>query len=241
MNVHFSIDNVIMPFNELEREKPDSVFCIPFFAELKKLHEAYNVKFTLYCYYKYEKDGFTIDRVSKKYWDELITTGYIKAGFHGCFNDSDNSDNNVFCNQCRLFYNSVPTELCSSVLRLHRFYGDSERIEFIKKYGIKQLLCRDNRSRTMFNALPSYILNDEEMCMLDNGTLIKDGIEYRKTNAQLELYSCEEFKEHFRTLVCDNKMIQVVIYTHQKILNQDIGLICSALGCMDEYNMNYIF
>lgn len=241
MNVHFSIDDVILPFKTITSENPDSVFHIPFFYELQEWYRKYNIRVTLYCYYKFEKDGFTIDRVPEKYWYELISAGYIKVGFHGCFYESDNSDNKIFCSQCDMFYRTVPSELCSYVLRLDRYSADTERVEFLKKYNINQLLCRDNKSQKTLNALPSYNLNENEMNVLDLDTLIKNDVKYRKTNALIELYTNEEFREYFRALACDPSKDTAVFFTHSKIIYQNSQLISKALDVLSEYNVNYIF
>ena len=56
--IHFSVDDVIGCFENLTRNENryDSAFDEPFLAYIKSLHEKYNARVSLYCFY--EKEGF---------------------------------------------------------------------------------------------------------------------------------------------------------------------------------------
>lgn len=81
--IHFSVDDVINCFENLTRneKKYESAFDEPFFAYIKSLHEKYNVKVSLYCFY--EKEGFSLKDCTEKFADNFKTSsGWLKFGFH---------------------------------------------------------------------------------------------------------------------------------------------------------------
>ena len=48
--VHLSLDDVHQLFLDAQKLYPDSLFELPLLSELKRLHELYGARFTLYCF-----------------------------------------------------------------------------------------------------------------------------------------------------------------------------------------------
>ena len=81
--IHFSVDDVIGCFENLTKNegKYSSAFDEPFFAYIKFLHEKYNAKVSLYCFY--EKEGFSLAECTERFVDDFkASSGWLKFGFH---------------------------------------------------------------------------------------------------------------------------------------------------------------
>ena len=81
--IHFSVDDAINCFENLTRneKKYDSAFEEPFFAWIKSLHEKYDAKVSLYCFY--EKEGFSLADCTELFADDFkASSGWLKFGFH---------------------------------------------------------------------------------------------------------------------------------------------------------------
>lgn len=238
MKVHLSIDDVILSLKDLAEKRPNSVYDIAFFYELKILNEKYGAVFSLYAFENYA-ERFFINEISMKYWEELVSSGFIRFGFHGTFIESNND---MFFEKCSNFYSVLPKELCTQVLRLHKYKADKECIDFLKKYDISELLCREDESRIRQKFPQSYILSEKEESLLQE-TLKKDNINFRKTDIRLEFHD----KIHLRDRVIEeikrkeNADSEIVIFTHEKnILNKSVSF-DMVLKLLLEYRVDYIF
>ncbi|WP_296025151.1 hypothetical protein [uncultured Treponema sp.] len=81
--IHFSVDDVINCFENLTRneKKYTSAFDEPFFAYIKSLHEKYDAKVSLYCFY--EKEGFSLAECTERFADDFkASSSWLKFGFH---------------------------------------------------------------------------------------------------------------------------------------------------------------
>lgn len=81
--IHFSVDDVIGCFENLTKNegKYNSAFDEPFFAYIKFIHEKYNAKVSLYCFY--EKEGFSLAECTERFADDFkASSGWLKFGFH---------------------------------------------------------------------------------------------------------------------------------------------------------------
>lgn len=81
--IHFSVDDVITCFENLTRneKKYGSAFDEPFFAYIKLLHEKYDAKVSLYCFY--EKEGFSLAECTERFSDDFkASSDWLKFGFH---------------------------------------------------------------------------------------------------------------------------------------------------------------
>ncbi len=85
--VYFYIDDVIWPFRDVTRQRPDSLFDHPFLGVLKKAHDAYGLKVQLNVFYRtdffYGHDEFTLTEMTDAYkveWE--AASDWLKLGFH---------------------------------------------------------------------------------------------------------------------------------------------------------------
>lgn len=70
MNVHFSIDDVIKPFEWAYKNNPNSIFDMDFFGILKSWHRNYGLKVSLYAFGS-NQTGFSMEMLPEKYCMEL--------------------------------------------------------------------------------------------------------------------------------------------------------------------------
>ncbi|MBR2915994.1 MAG: hypothetical protein IKC07_00130 [Clostridia bacterium] len=84
---YFFIDDVIWCLRDLARNKPESLFDVPFFKVLKEAHDRYGIKTQLNLFYRtdyaYGNDEFTLAEVPdtyKKEWEEA--SDWLKLSFH---------------------------------------------------------------------------------------------------------------------------------------------------------------
>ena len=84
---YFFIDDVIWCLRDLARNKPASMFDVPYFKMLKEAYDRYGVKTQLNLFYRtdyaYDNDEFTLAEVPdtyKKEWEEA--SDWLKLSFH---------------------------------------------------------------------------------------------------------------------------------------------------------------
>lgn len=237
MNVHVSIDDVILSFKDLFENEPESVFDIPFFQYLWRCHCRYGVKFSLYSFARY--DSFLISQVPRRYWKELIgSVSWLKFGFHGVY---EKKGFELFSQLCDLFYSVIPAELQTSMLRLDRYSCTKEELKKLKSYGIAELLCRDEESRRCLQAPPSYDLSEIEFQSLSEGVFMKNGFAYRKTNIQVELYDEYELRKRLEEEIekMDKNSI-LALFTHEWELPEKEGLMNVAFKILAERSVEYV-
>lgn len=81
------IDDIIWTFRDLTRQRPKSMFDLPFLAMLKEAHEKYGMKVQLNVFYRmdayYGNDEFTLKEVTDAYKNEWESASdWLKLGFH---------------------------------------------------------------------------------------------------------------------------------------------------------------
>ncbi len=84
---YFYIDDVIWPFRDLTRQRPDSIYDHPFLGMLKRVHDETDMKVQLNVFlrtdYYYGTDEFCLSEMTdayKKEWEEA--SDWLKFGFH---------------------------------------------------------------------------------------------------------------------------------------------------------------
>lgn len=213
--IHFSVDDVISCFENLTRneKKYDSAFDEPFFAYIKSLHEKYNAKVSLYCFY--EKEGFSLAECTEKFADDFETSsGWLKFGFHA---EKPNKNNTFDRGGYRMFVNQIEritgtSDCIARTVRLDYFSGDKKFIESISdkstRCGIRQLLCADSSSRDSYylDSVQKSVLNKNELLFADNLTFVKTDFRF------------DDIK-NFKKLFLENKdESEVVVFTHEWLL-----------------------
>ena len=81
MNFIFTIDDNIRAFEAIAKTLPESIFAHPYFAMLRRLHAAFDLKVQLNMFY--EKDGFTLADMPDRYKSEFAAcSDWLKLSFH---------------------------------------------------------------------------------------------------------------------------------------------------------------
>ena len=213
--IHFSVDDVIGCFENLTKNegKYNSAFDEPFFAYIKSLHEKYDAKVSLYCFY--EKEGFSLAECTERFADDFkASSSWLKFGFHA---ERPEKGNTFDGGGYRMFVNQIEriagTSACiTQTVRLDYFSGDKKFIEAISdkstKNGIRQLLCADSSSRD------SYCLDSVQKSELNkNEKLFADNLVFAKTDFRFD--DTKNFKELFLENKDEN---EVVVFTHEWLL-----------------------
>lgn len=81
MDFCFTIDDNIRAFRWVAERKPESIFAQPYFAMLKRLHEAFSLKVQLNMFY--ENGAFSLADMPDGYKDEFAAcSDWLKLSFH---------------------------------------------------------------------------------------------------------------------------------------------------------------
>ena len=183
--VHISFDDVFTVLKELnnEAENYESIFEKDFFRDLKKLHQAYGAKVSLYIF---ERDSdFNVVDMTIKFREEFkANASWLKFGFHAIQPEFDPNINiedfqSSFKNTQRAICYFADSSSLTSVLRLHYFYGNRKNIHLLTIGGVKGLLCADDER-------DSYDLNEQENNILKQKFYFKKNIKYFKTDFRYE-------------------------------------------------------
>lgn len=236
MNVHLSVDDVIYSLIELSEKKPQSVFDVGVFKYIKQAHEEYRAIFSLYVFENYA-EKFYVNDVPPKYWEELVKSGFVRLGFHGVFSSNDED---IFIKKCANFYETIPMSLRTSCIRLHKYAAGIKEINYLKTYGIRELLCREDESRYIKEFPSSYILSKEEELSMDDDFINRHDITFKKTNIRLEFHDENQVEE--RILKEINKgNSNIVIFTHEKFLLEEKVSFNNILKILSTYSVNFVF
>lgn len=213
--IYFSVDDVITCFENLTRneKKYGSAFDEPFFAYIKSLHEKYDAKVSLYCFYL--KEGFSLAECTERFSDDFkASSDWLKFGFHAerpeKGNIFDKGGYKMFVNQIERITGTL--NCITQTARLDYFSGDKKFIESISykstKSGIQQLLCADSSSRDSYylDSVQKSEINKKEMIFSDNLAFIKTDLRFDDT-------------KKFKKLFLENKdESEVVVFTHEWLL-----------------------
>lgn len=184
--VHVSIDDVAICLKDLNdnKDKYSSLFEQPFFSYLKKCHDYYGVKFTLYTYEQYK--GFNISCLTNKYKGEFINNSdWLKLGYHAKsdLTTKDSIANLLFfISSFKKTKRSIEYSIgsCASMLRLHFYFATQTEIDSLKNLGVSSLLSSDDE-RVSYSLPIRY--NDS---LLVSESLDFDGVHYEKTDIRVE-------------------------------------------------------
>ena len=224
--VHFSIDDSITVFQDLETNKEvyTSIFDN---YELKRFHEyhtKYGLQVSLYCFY--ENDGFNLSMVSDKYADEFVkNSDWLKFGFHALHGASDIAQVNTsemfndYQKTIKELKRIVGEESITYALRLDYFAGDYKNITALKKKGVKELFTADDDRL-------SYYLDREKADYLmtyDDYTDKSNDIMFISTDLRLDsLKVWSVYPNLLKIYANDNQNKKLVVFTHEWLLDEDM-------------------
>lgn len=197
--LHFSVDDVIVSFKQLTETNPISIFEIPLFGYLKKMHENYGVVVSCYCFYTC--GDFTLSNATRLYKQEFENnSSWLKFGFHGYTGRENYEEQDLKMSQrqfqeviCNLKEIVGPSSL-DSFARIHTFQASYDFVCFLAQngdYSLKGLLSADD-SRI------SYSLSkcDNAQLKLD-GWFQSDGLALLKTTQRFDSLRPSSLKRLF--------------------------------------------
>lgn len=197
--LHFAVDDVIVSFKQLTETNPISIFEIPLFGYLKKMHEKYGVVVSCYCFYTC--GDFTLSNATRLYKQEFENnSSWLKFSFHGYTGRENYEEQDLKMSQrqfqeviCNLKEIVGPSSL-DSFARIHTFQASYDFICFLAQngdYSLKGLLSADD-SRI------SYSLSkcDNAQLKLD-GWFQSDGLALLKTTQRFDSLRPSSLKRLF--------------------------------------------
>jgi len=218
--IHYSIDDVIVGFQELTLNNPKTIFDIKLFNFLKHLHDQCGVKVSCYCFFK--NDTFNISLCTRMYKSEFeANSSWLRFGFHGYTGKEDYNQQPLetsikqYEETITNLIDIVGLKSIDTIPRIHTFSGSKEFLNFLgcnSILSIKGLLAADDER-------VSYSLSKQEdkklkleNCLLEENFLLMrtfqrfDGI---KPNKIIRLFRHKG---------------GVVLFTHEWLLNNPIGM-----------------
>lgn len=206
--VHFSVDDVFASFKWIKVNRPASLFDEKIFGTLRRWHNAYGLKVSLYCLSSMQEE--TIEEVYPgAYKDELLmASDWIKFGFHGV--DSCPFNEMGAYKDCYSSFTKLIDSMgvsTSSIIRLHNWYATEEQTKFLLKNGIKVLLYP----------------NDTNLPYIDD-QFILHGLDHWKTDIQ-----CEQNDKKCKVDQLIGKR-RAVVFTHEWCLLKEIEKIGRLLN-----------
>ena len=196
--VHLSIDDVCKSLRWLSYNRPNSIFEMRLFGKLKKWHEIYGAKFSLYCFAMTE--NFLLTEIPEIYRDEFFSSGdWLKFGYHGkC--PVRFIDDNGYAAGFELFNNAVQRlKMCKTdTIRLHNWLASDEQKKYLSSKGIRTLLYP----------------NDEKWAYDSTNSFVECGLNHWRTQIRFE--QLERMDEDALKI----SLNRVVAFTHEQFFDE---------------------
>ncbi len=230
--IHVSIDDFLMTFQDLTEHQSqyESLFEQPVFGFFKRLHDAYGIKISCYCFGEDIKTGFSLKDVTRNYRAEFGENAHwLKFGFHGLNDEAvygDNGGTRVinrspkeaagdYAYVAEQLAQIVGAEAIDPIPRIHYFAGTAECCEAWRdaEHGISGLIAADDDRYSYYH--------DDKM----RETLLQKD-EWRDEERQLTFYRTHIRLEKEPDLETLWKKLQSfegkcqVIFTHEYYLHE---------------------
>lgn len=198
--IHLSIDDVIISFEILTKKSPNSIFDVPMFSFLRKLHENFGVVFSCYCFFK--KEGWNLSQCTRSYRTEFVANAnWLRFGFHG-YSGIENYQFQDVDESCRQYDETmhhlgeiVGKETIDTFPRIHFFQASRDFIAYMSNhptYPIVGLLAADDERL-------SYGLSEADCQRLQDGSRVNiEGIEYLRTSCRFDYLRPSRLASLFR-------------------------------------------
>lgn len=222
--IHFSIDDCNDLFKDLteNQEIYHSIFDQEFLGFLKKMHESYDIVFSLYVFYDWnlEETGFDLSMATNKFQREFEENSeWLKFGYHA--SDADFYKRNS-PQEAKEYYNETIMELVRVVgeksidtfVRLDRYTANEQVVDALHNtdYPVCGLLIAD---RADAETRSSYDLSkkEQEICYTQDWYCDDRGMCYTPTDVRLESISSDD---EFYNLINNMGNQQILtIFTHE--------------------------
>ena len=198
----FTVDDNIRFLKELSHELAESIFCHPYMALYKKLHEKYGVKIQLNLFYRC--DGFTLSDMTDRYKDEWEeNSDWLKLSFHSDFENvtpyKDSGYSEVF-DHCQAVHREIlrfaGEKSLGKTTTIHYCSTTRDGILALRDCGIKGLLGLYDDGRI------SYSLTPEDCLEIGLGKCLeRDGIHHLPIDIVLNSFGIPVILEKLEKLL----------------------------------------
>lgn len=215
--VHFSIDDINRSWRYISTVMPDSIFELRLYGALKRWHELYGLKVSLYCISNLE--DFDIERIPDRYGIELNQNrDWLRYGFHSRTELSFAKDADY-----KKGFESVTRKLkelnagMTNDIRVHSWIATSEQKKWLLSQGIETL----------------FYPEDKKYQFDENGIFYDEGLKHQVTKCWIEKMgniSVEEAHIGDRFISC---------FTHEWCFDEQLERIDKLIKMY--YEADYIF
>lgn len=213
MDVHFSIDDVGNTLRWCAFNCPESIFDMNFFGDLKKWHESYGLKVTLYCYWGNGSD-FCMEDLPARYLEELRNQcDWLRMAYHG--SPDEKAEKETFLEEQKRFDEIIGRDLSTSIVRLHCWKAPEGVSLSCGTKGV--FLCPD------YERLPYDLTKEEWEELKATGNIAKENREYWITNIR---YDYLESVEQMEPYMAKDRLI---IFGHEWLYKEKRNLIIEML------------
>lgn len=231
--VHFSVDDTIWLFNDLNSNNYGSAFEQPTLAFFRELHQRYGTAISFYCFG--EQDWMKLENVTDRYREELEKNGeWIRFGFHA--RNENVRYAQADAQQAATDYADVKAQLwriaggnLDEYPRIHCYSANRPALEAMRGKGLRGVLCSESED------IVSYDLEENEAKRLRSVGVYSSkafGLTYLATDIRIEETECmlepiltKQNRQHLE--VFTNEWALKREYIREKIL-----ICCSVLSRM---------
>lgn len=231
--VHFSVDDTIWLFNDLNSNNYNSAFEQPILAFFLELHQKYGTVISLYCFG--EQDWMKLENVTGRYRHELEENGqWLRFGFHARNENMRYAEADA--QQAAVDYADVMAQLwrisgaCLDVFpRIHCYSANRSALEAMQKKGLRGVLCSESEE------IVSYDLEENEAQQLRSAGIYSNkssGLTYLTTDIRIEESACM-----LESILERQNRRHLEVFTHEWALEREyvqekIRICCSILSRM---------
>lgn len=228
--VHFSVDDTIWLFNDLNSNGYESVFEQPVLKFFQGLHQRYGLTVSFYCFMR--QDWFELSNVTDAYRQEFSDNdSWCKFGFHAY--DEQRRYAETECNLAADDYAAVMEQLnrivgggLDSWPRIHCYSANIEALSAWQKQGLRGVLCSERSD------LDAYGLDCKHRRQVNTKGVYFDrsmGLDFLATDMRIEETNCM-----VELLLAKQDQPHLEIFTHEWALDRDnikekIEICCSML------------
>lgn len=199
--LHISFDDVIALFEDLSQSNYESLFDQPFLKILYDLHDKYDAKFSLYCFFQNGDGSFGLNDCTSRYKYEFSeASGWLKFGFHAYSQWQNIIDEkpNVLLEQYNQFNRQIlritgSYKCIDPVIRVHRFDMTKKQMKKLAnaEHNITGLFLAED-----YEKFGNFSLKKDEWKEINNvgNGKNKYGITYYPSNIRLDKYVSEKKK-----------------------------------------------
>ncbi|MDR3301789.1 MAG: hypothetical protein LBT01_04565 [Spirochaetaceae bacterium] len=218
---HLSVDDVGESLRRLASatNATNGLFDIAFFNTIKKWHERFGIKITLYCYAL--ANDFIISEIPSCYRRDFVqNASWLKFGYHAkCAKPF--IEETGYKAGFNLFNDTIKRLGAgkTNTLRLHYWQANPEQKKFLRSKGVRTLLTKD----------------DDSLPYNENDIFQSEGLMHRRTRIRFENIDTVITPE---VLQIGNKYI--VAFTHEWCFDKEAEKIERALQLYSEHGYKFI-